>query len=251
MTATIEVSEEKGVRYLHFGSHWIQGAMRIGRPWSLELEYTRDMMVPLLLRNDASWPRTVLVIGLGAASLTRFLYKHRPRAAQTIVELEPAVIHAAREHFKLPAESARLRIEIADGVDYVAYADREFDLILVDGYDAEGRTGMLDSLAFYCNCQARLSDRGIVAANLLTRNHGIRGSFERMRAAFAGRALALPKCASGNVVTIGAAGKPVEITQADLTSRAKALRSETGLNLLPTATRIGSAPAGSVGRLVL
>jgi spermidine synthase len=244
VTALIEVSEEKGVRYLHFGSDWIQGAMRIGRPWSLELEYTRDMMVPLLLRNGASWPRTVLVIGLGAASLTRFLYKHRPRAAQTIVELEPAVIHAAREHFKLPAEGARMRIEIADGVDYVAYADRAFDLILVDGYDAKGRTGMLDSLPFYCNCQARLSDRGIVAANLLTRNHGIRGSFERMRAAFAGRALALPKCASGNVVMLGAAGAAVEITPPDLASRAKALRSETGLNLLPTVTGLRATLPG-------
>jgi spermidine synthase len=60
------------------------------------------MMVPLLLRHEPAWPRTVLLIGLGAASLTRFLYKHRPHAAQTIVEIEPAVIHAAREHFKLP-----------------------------------------------------------------------------------------------------------------------------------------------------
>jgi spermidine synthase len=243
VTATIEVSEEKGVRYLHFGSHWIQGAMRIGRPSSLELEYTRDMMVPLLLRNDAAWPRSVLLIGLGAASLTRFLYKHRPRATQTIVEIEPAVIHAAREHFKLPAESARMRIEIADGVDYVAYSDREFDLILVDGYDAKGRTGMLDSLPFYCNCQARLSDRGIIAANLLTRNQGIRGSLERMRAAFAGRALALPKCASGNVILLGMAGDAVEITGADLARRARALRAETGLNLLPTVNRMAIAPS--------
>ncbi len=47
---SIEVSEEAGVRYLHFGSPWVQGAMRIARPWSLELEYTRDMMMALLLR---------------------------------------------------------------------------------------------------------------------------------------------------------------------------------------------------------
>jgi len=251
VTATIEVSEEKGVRYLHFGSRWIQGAMRIGRPWSLELEYTRDMMVPLLLRNEPAWPRSVLLIGLGAASLTRFLYKHRPHAAQTIVEIEPAVIHAARAHFKLPAESERMRIEIADGIDYVAYSDREFDLILVDGYDAKGRTGMLDSLPFYCHCRARLSDRGIVAANLLTRNQGIRGSFERMRAAFSGRALALPKCASGNVVMLGAAGSAMEITHSELIRRARALRSETGLNLLPRVTRMDSALAGSAGALVL
>ncbi|MEO8165898.1 MAG: spermidine synthase, partial [Betaproteobacteria bacterium] len=44
---SIRINEEEGVRYLQFGAHWIQGAMRIRRPWSLELEYTRDMMFPL------------------------------------------------------------------------------------------------------------------------------------------------------------------------------------------------------------
>ena len=121
MTATsIEISEERGVRYLHFGSHWIQGAMRVGRPWALELEYTRDMMLPLLLRPHSRWPRHVLLIGLGAASLPKFLYRHRPKTVLTVVEIDAAVVHAATQHFKLPADPRRLAIEIADGHDYVA-----------------------------------------------------------------------------------------------------------------------------------
>ena len=107
MRTSIEVSEEEGVRYLHFGSRWIQGAMRIARPYALELEYTRDMMMPLLLRRGDAWPRTVLQVGLGAASLTRFLHRHRPRAAQTIVEIEPQVIAAAVQSFKLPPTDAQ------------------------------------------------------------------------------------------------------------------------------------------------
>jgi len=237
MASAIEVSEEGGVRYLHFGSRWIQGAMRLSRPNALELDYTRDMMFPLLLRAGA-WPRTALLVGLGAASLTRFLWKHRPRAAQTVVEIDAAVIAAARQFFRLPEEGARLRIEIADGADYVAYAEREFDLILVDGYDARGRTGMLDTLPFYCNAQARLSSRGVLAANLLTRNHGIRGSLDRMRAAFAGRAVALPACASGNVVIVAAAGEPVAVDGGELVRRARRLRAETGLDLAPTVRRL-------------
>jgi len=237
----ISVSEEEGVRYLHFGSRWIQGAMRIARPNALVLDYTRDMMFPLLLRSGGGWPRSVLLIGLGAGSLTRFLYKHRPRAAQMVVEIEPAVIAAARHHFKLPPESARLRITIADGSDFLQAADRDFDLILVDGYDAKGRTGMLDTLPFYCNAQAHLTDRGLLAANLLTRNHGYRGSLERMQAAFGERAFALPMCASGNVVLIGAAGETVEATGAELTLRARRLRRDTGLDLTGTATKRGQA----------
>ena len=34
---SVDISEEAGVRYLHFGSDWVQGAMRIARPWALEL----------------------------------------------------------------------------------------------------------------------------------------------------------------------------------------------------------------------
>ena len=49
---SIQVYEEEGVCYLQFGAHWIQGAMRINRPWALELEYARDMMLPLLLCNS-------------------------------------------------------------------------------------------------------------------------------------------------------------------------------------------------------
>lgn len=237
MATSIEVSEEEGVRYLHFGSRWIQGAMRIARPNALELEYTRDLMFPLLLRSGA-YPKSVLVVGLGAASVTRFLAKHRPRAAQTIVEIEPAVVAAARAHFKLPPESPRLAIEIGDASDFVQRTTRTFDLILVDGYDAGGRTGRLDSLPFYCNCLARLSERGVLAANLLTRNHGAKGSLDRLRAAFDGRALALPKCASGNVVMLAAAGAPIAVEGVELTRRARHLRAETHLDLTPTVRRL-------------
>src|SRR5438270_4756895 len=97
MPKSIEISEQAGVRYLHFGSHWIQGAMRIARPNALELEYTRDMMLALLLRRGARWPRRVLLIGLGAASLTKFLYRHRPHASLVVVEIEPDVVSAARQ----------------------------------------------------------------------------------------------------------------------------------------------------------
>src|SRR5512139_2065516 len=99
MATPIDIREESGVRTLHFGSDWIQGAMRIARPWHLELDYTREMMASLLLRDDAHFPREVLLIGLGAASLTKFIYRHCPLARLTVVEIEPRVVAAARQFF--------------------------------------------------------------------------------------------------------------------------------------------------------
>lgn len=247
----ILVSEEAGVRYLHFSSDWIQGAMRIARPFALELEYTREMMAALLLRPDPEWPRHVLLIGLGAASLTKFLHRHRPAARLTVVEIEPAVVATARQHFRLPEEDARLRIVIGDGADHVAASKNRFDLILVDGFDADARTGRLDSLPFYADCRGRLSEDGLLVANLLGKRRGFQASLGRLERAFDGRAAAFPSCDAGNVVAFAAAGNAVDFRLSELRSAARILKKETGLNLLPTVMRLEGWHRCEGGRFVL
>jgi spermidine synthase len=245
----IQVSESAGIRYLHFSSNWVQGAMPVARPWALELDYTREMMAALLLRPDTDWPRSVLLIGLGAASLTKFLHRHRPDAKLTVVEIEPAVVAAARQHFKLPDEDARFNILIGDGAEFVAASQRRFDLILVDGFDADARTGMLDTLPFYLNCKARLTSSGLMVANLLSKRRGVRDSMGRIGEAFDGRALSFPSCDSGNVVAFAAAGNPVDQSIGELKTLARSLKDATGLNLLPTITRLESSrhcPGGKI-----
>ncbi|HEY8887419.1 MAG TPA: fused MFS/spermidine synthase [Gallionella sp.] len=251
MATPIDISEEAGVRYLHFGSEWIQGAMRIARPWNLELEYTREMMAALLLRDDARWPRKVLLIGLGAASLTKFLYRHYPLAHLTVVEIEPDVVAAARQFFKLPEDSKRINLVIGDGVEYVANNDKKFDLILVDGYDEDASSGALDTLLFYQWCRARLSDEGILSVNLLTSNGRLDASISRIAEAFDDRVLGFPSCESGNAIALAAAGNPIEISLDDMKESALALKEATGLNLLPTLTRLAQARTCLNNRLIL
>jgi spermidine synthase len=232
------VSESQGVRYLHFGSHLVQGAMRIARPSSLELEYTREMMLPLLLHPGPAWPRSVLQIGLGSASLTRFLLRHRPKAQLTVVEIAPQVIAAARQFFKLPEESPRLRIEVGDGHDYVASTNRRFDLILVDGFDAAGRAGMLETVPFYVNCRSRLRSGGMMAANLLTRHRGVDPIVARIREAFADHVLVLPTCDKGNTIALAANGRDMDISPEEWRNAARRLKAETALDLSPTLRRL-------------
>jgi spermidine synthase len=251
LTVEILVSEEAGVRYLHFSSDWVQGAMRIARPYALELDYTKEMMASLLLRPDPAWPRRALLIGLGAASLTKFLHRHRPEARLTVVEIEPAVVAAARQHFKLPEEDDRFQVVIGDGADFVAGSRQKFDLIMVDGFDDKARTGMLDTAPFYANCGARLSDEGLLVTNLLSRSKSVLRSVERLTAAFGGRALAFPSCDSGNTVAFAARGERIEVGLSELRAMARALKSETGLNLLPTIMRLEGWHACMGSRLLL
>lgn len=235
---SIDISEEAGVRYLHFGSDWVQGAMRIARPWSLELDYTREMMTALLLRPEQNWPRKVLQIGLGAASVTKFLCRHRPDCKITVVEIDPAVVPTAYQYFKLPDDPHRIHIEIADGADFVIANKGKYDLILVDGFDSNARAGRLDSLPFYLDCKSRLTRDGIMAVNLLSRSRKFKASVQRLGEAFDGRALAFPSCDSGNAIAFACTGHAVEQTLDELKANARELKTTSGLNLLPTIARI-------------
>jgi spermidine synthase len=194
-------------------------------------------MMPLLLRSEPQWPASVLQIGLGSASLTRFLHRFRPKARITVVEIVPGVVAAARQFFKLPEESPRLRIEIGDGHDYVATKTGRFDLILIDGFDEKGRTGMLDTLPFYLNCRARLTARGMMAVNLVDRSRGVGASVARLREAFDDRVLVLPTCEEANTVALTATGRPIQKSLEELRASARALKTETGLDLAPLVER--------------
>ena len=246
----IDVSEKAGVRYLHFSSDWVQGAMRLQRPNALELPYTREMMAGLLLR-EPPWPREALLIGLGAGSLAKFIYHQLPETKITAVEIDPQVEVVARLHFKLPDDPRRLRVLIADGAAHMLAGDSRYDYILVDGFDKKARAGVLDTLPFYQACRSRLSDSGLLAVNLLGRERGFQASSQRIADAFDGRALVFPSCDSGNAIAFAAAGDPVDSSFDELISRAHRCRAATGLNLLPTIARLQVARRQQGDRLTI
>ena len=250
MSTPVDISEEAGVRYLHFGSEWIQGAMRLRKPDALELEYTREMMMGLLLR-DPPWPRSALLIGLGAGSLTKFIYRNFPETRLTVVEIEPQVLVVAQHFFKLPAEDERLNIVIGDGVDYINEGKRRFDNILVDGFDEHARPGALDSAPFYAACRGRLTGRGVLAVNLFGQRKGYKASVARLEAAFDGRVVILPPGESGNVIGFGFGDEAVETDLDELRQRAIELKLASGMDIRPTLSRLQMSQSLPGGRLVI
>ena len=59
----VDFSELGGFRFLHFGTEWIQGGMRINRPYQLALDYQQSMMALMLFVPE---PKEILQLGLGA-----------------------------------------------------------------------------------------------------------------------------------------------------------------------------------------
>lgn len=245
MTFPIEIRESRGVRTLHFGSDWVQGAMRVSRPWELELVYTREMMAALLL--SATWPelpQRILQVGLGAGSLARFIYRQLPDSRQVVVEQWAMVVSAAHQGFKLPLENERFKIEIAEGARWMAVASEQFDLILVDGFDADGKTGELETLAFYQHCRERLTPGGLLVCNLLSRSPNFLQSCLVLDTVFKGHSRLLPQSPGGNVIALAAVKQTAMLDSAALAARVSELQARTGLDLEPLAVRLNSQEDG-------
>jgi spermidine synthase len=97
-------------------------------------------------------------LGLGAASLTKFSFKHL-RMKTTAIELNPQVVAACRLWFKLPADSAKLQVVLGDAAE-VAKHDHwrgQIDALQVDLYDHEAASPVLDSAEFYADCRSYLA----------------------------------------------------------------------------------------------
>jgi spermidine synthase len=97
----------------------------------------------------------VLLIGLGAGSLAKFVHRHcRRRVRQWWRSRRSARV--ARQYFRLPDEDERLRVVIGDGAGFVEQDDSQWDLIAVDGFDSNARAGALAGQAFYAACRRRV-----------------------------------------------------------------------------------------------
>jgi len=180
------ISESDGVRYLHLGTPWVQGAMRIRKPLAIELEYVQRMMVWLLLRNGADLGKGHAVqLGLGAGAITRFCHS-KLRLQTTAVELNPGVIAAGHAWFHLPRDSARLRLLEQDAASFVAEPQRadSVQVLCVDLYDHEAAAPVLDSEDFYADCRRILSDDGVMSVNLFGRNASLARSVQHIAAVF-------------------------------------------------------------------
>ena len=223
----ITLSEQAGVRYLHFGSVWVQGAMRMRRPWHIEIAYVALMQSWLLFLEP---PKRLLQIGLGAAALTKHCYKNLPNSAITAVESSGAVVAAARRFFALPEDDSRLTVLADDGSKFLNKflqkpKRKAFGILQVDVYDQEARGPVLDSLVFYQQCFDALDEPGILSVNLFGEAASYARNIKRIQEVFHGRVLTWPAVDAGNIVVLAFKGPKLEVSWQSLFERARALES--------------------------
>jgi spermidine synthase len=204
----VTVSESGGVRYLHLGTPWIQGAMRISQPLAIELEYVQRMMAWMLWRPSAELAEGHAVqLGLGAAAITRFTHGAL-KMRTTAVELNPEVIAACRHAFRLPQPGPKFDMVQADAMQWLLHdrAAREIAVLQVDLYDHEAAAPVIDDEAFYRACFESLAfDGGLMTVNLFGRHASFAESAARIAAVFGiEQCWSLRPTREGNTVVVAA-----------------------------------------------
>ena len=135
----VRVEERGGLRLLT-----INGVVQGAAP--LKGASPADPLVDLVLamRPEA---KTALVIGLGTGR-TASAFAQRGIEVDA-VELEAAVVELARAHFEFTG-----RCDVADGLDYLASAEKSFDVVVVDAWSG-GEPGPLFTSAALMKASGR------------------------------------------------------------------------------------------------
>ncbi|MEA9601188.1 spermidine synthase [Polynucleobacter sp. MG-28-Ekke-A2] len=226
----VTFSESGGVRYLHFGTELIQGAMRLRDPDEIYLEYNQQMMVWLLFLETKPGMK-VAQLGLGTGALTKFQHRYCPAVKTTVVELNPAVIVSARSMFFTPDDDRRLETLQTDAKLFVQnkkYAE-QFDAVQVDLYDAICDGPAASSLDFYKGCFSILKGPGVMTVNLFSRHKSFNLNLTNICEAFNNRVLLFPESHDCNVVAIAFKGPMLDVEWREVSARAKLIMEKTGL----------------------
>jgi spermidine synthase len=238
--APVTFSEEHGVRFLHFGTWWVQGAMRISKPDFIELEYAQQMMAGLLFldpydkrlsQSKLSKPFHMVQLGLGTGALTKFAHKHFPKAKVTAIDLNPAVIVAARVMFNLPPPNKNLDLLQTDALKYVTAKKHQesIDLLQVDLYDATARGPALSSKEFYQGCYDSLKSPGVMTVNLFGNHKSYKSNINNICNAFNNRVMVFQQVHDCNIVVIAFKGPTLDVDWKDVKGRAEFLERKYGL----------------------
>ena len=160
-----------------------QSCMDPRDPTRMVFSYTRMMMAVLLLNPQ---PNTVLVAGLGGGTLPTAFAKLLPQATIDVVEIDPAVVAAARRFFDFET-SSRLRVHTGDARVFVKRAlrrEQRYDVVLLDAFGGDYIPEHLTTAEFLAEARALLTPDGVLAANTFATSRLYDHESETYRAVF-------------------------------------------------------------------
>jgi len=154
---------DEGRRCLHFSkSRGIQSSMQLDDPTALDLRYSKSIVASLALHPA---PKDVLLVGLGGASIPKFIGSHWPEVRLDILEIDPDVVTVCQEYFAFKG-GPQMRVIVMDGRMYLKRSRKTYDVIMLDAYAADHVPFHLTTLEFVRLVHDHLKPGGVVASNL-------------------------------------------------------------------------------------
>lgn len=187
------ILRQKGrVRLLYFvrdsGEQLVESAMDLALPHELLMAYTRTMFASYLFVPE---PSKVLIVGLGAGSMVRFLEYHDPKVEIVALDIDPMIVEIADKYFGT-RPSKGVRLLVADGIEFLSRQGERFDTIYMDAFlkpsDTTDSTGVplaMKTGNFYRLVQQRLTKDGVVVFNI-NMHEGAAADIEAIRRSFPG-----------------------------------------------------------------
>lgn len=237
------VIDDGYARTLYFSLHYAQSAMRLKRPFDLELLYTRKMMSFLLFMEQP--PASILMLGLGGGSLAKYCYRRLPAAQIRVVEVNPHVL-AFREQFSIPADDERFRVILGDAAAYVADCPERPAVIMMDAFDRHGFPDSVSSRDFYADVRRALAEDGLMVANLAGEDEQRLAHLELIRTEFGANTLVLPVAKDGNHIVFAFRNPDFRPCWSTIERRAVALGKEGNVDFVKYAQKLARAQAHAV-----
>jgi spermine/spermidine synthase len=132
-----------------------QSSMDLLYPARLVFHYERLMSLALAMSRRSV---NALLLGLGGAAMWRFLRAYLPDCSPTLVDADETVVAIARRWFYL-----KQSVVLDTAQRFLAGTSAQYDVILVDLYDADGPAESDE--AFWTRCLDSLAPGGCLANN--------------------------------------------------------------------------------------
>ena len=172
-------------------------------PDALPLPYTRAMTAVLAYADRLD---SLLMIGLGGGTTSRYIARHVPALHVTAVELDGAVVRMAKKHFML-RETPRYRVVERDARVYLMRRRKvRYDIVMVDAFRGGYVPFHLLTREFYELLKKRLLPGGAAIFNVHGDTRLFESTLRTLHEVF-GEVATLP--AAGAIITIVRNGPPL------------------------------------------
>ena len=196
----VEIVDEGDHRSLYFADKVLQSRISFSTPEALSLVYTQYMMAALLVQQE---PAHVLLIGIGAGALVRFLHHHFPHCTVDAVDCSQQIIRMAVGYFHMP-DKEPITIHCCDGHAFLAAKKpvRPYDLILIDAFDEKGMARTIYTKDFFRLSMESLTREGVLSCNLWSSDPGELAEVKNGIARHAAGQVYLPVPNRGNIIAL-------------------------------------------------